>query len=271
MKYRKAAMRLKKQALESSFFSSIEVWSPKRIKKLAPAQFENLKRLVNSNNPDAVGFGYWYWKPVIIEESLKQLPEGAILVYLDAGCYLNLRNSDAIARFKDYLDLTVNHGSLAMQLNDGEFDIEDLREKSWTSEMVLDQLCVQEEFRETNQIQAGIQLIAVNSESRNFASLWTQTCESNNFELLIGTADNAIDNFESHRYDQSIFSCLYKEAGRFHIPDETYFMPDWKISGRNFPIWAMRNRDGIDPFNIKIEDIFARFLRKIQIYWTRTP
>jgi hypothetical protein len=262
-------MRLRKQAIQSSLFSSVEIWNPKLIKKFAPARFENLKRLLNSNDLNSIGFGYWYWKPVIIEESLNRLPNGAILIYLDAGCYLNLKNSAAVARFKDYVELTKTHGSLAMQLIDGEFDIEDLTERAWTSEIVLDHLQVSEKFRNSNQIQAGIQFIEVNTENRNFTSLWTATCESKNFELLIGPSETSVHEITHHRYDQSIFSCLYKEAGRFHIPDETYFNPEWKTSGKNFPIWAMRNRDGIDPFKIKIGDVFARISRRIQLHLKR--
>ncbi len=267
--YRKAAIRLRKQANQSSLFSSIQIWNPKLIQKLAPVRYENLKRLVNLNGLDVIGFGYWYWKPVIIEESLKTLPDGTILIYLDAGCYLNLRNSESVDRFEHYLELTKIHGSLAMQLNDGEFDIADLTEKSWTSEIVLDHLKVREEFRESNQIQAGIQFMEVNMENRNFSSLWRETCEAKNFELLIGPKESLINTHRQHRYDQSIFSCLYKEAGKFHIPDETYFIPDWKTSGKNFPIWAMRNRDGIDPFSIKISEVFARVRRRIQHYLKR--
>jgi hypothetical protein len=29
------------------------------------------------------------------------------------------------------------------------------------------------------------------------------------------------------------------------IPDETYFYPAWYSIGRNYPIWAMRNRSGL--------------------------
>ena len=265
-KYRRAAVRLKRQALRSSIVSSVEIWNPKLIRKIAPERFEKLRILVKSNIQHNKGFGLWYWKPVIIEESLKRQKDGSILIYLDAGCYLNLENQVSISRMAHYIKLADTHGSLAMQLMDGEFGIEDLSEQSWTSEKVLDQLGLPSEYRLTNQIQAGIQFLKVNSANRIFASQWRDACERDNFANLIGDEIERSPLFASHRYDQSIFSCLYKIEKKHYIQDETYFDPDWKISGRDYPIWAIRNRDGIDPFEIKVRDLFARLLRKFKSY-----
>jgi hypothetical protein len=270
-KYRKAALRLKKQALRSSVYSSAEIWNPKLIKKATPNQFENLQRIINSNPKKKVGYGYWYWKPVIIEQSLKTLPAGTILVYLDAGCYLNLNNTKSEARMNDYIQFTRTHGSLAMQLLDGEFGITDLSEKSWTSHVVLDELEISEESRNSNQIQAGIQILEVNSNNLAFVTKWRATCERSDFEFLMGVRGSNNTGFQSHRYDQSIFSCLYKKDAKFTIPDETYFEPNSNTEGSEFPIWAMRNRDGIDPFDFKIQDLYARILRRTRYVLKRNP
>jgi hypothetical protein len=270
-KYKKAALRLKKQALNSSVFSSAQIWNPKLIKKVAPNLFGNLQRLINSNPENNVGYGFWYWKSVIIEQSLKTLPAGTILVYLDAGCYLNLNNTKSEARMNDSIQFARTHGSLAMQLLDGEFGITDLSEKSWTSQEVLDELDISDEYRNTNQIQAGIQILEVNSHNLAFATTWRATCESSDFELLMGERGSSNIGFHSHRYDQSIFSCLYKKDAKFTLPDETYFEPNWETEGSEFPIWAMRNRNGIDPFDFKIQDLNARILRRIKYILKRHP
>jgi hypothetical protein len=260
--YKKAAMRLEKQASMSSLFSTSQVWNPELIKRVTPTHFENLQRIIALNPDSNIGYGYWYWKPVIIEQSLKKLPAGSILVYLDAGCYLNLKSPKTVARLEDYIQFAKAHGSLAMQLVDGELGIEDLSEKSWTCQELFDELDISEEHRNSNQIQAGIQFLEVNSKNQDFATKWRATCDRDDFKFLIGGESQSNINFKSHRYDQSIFSCLYKKEARFYLPDETYFEPNWETEGCNFPIWAMRNRDGIDPFDFKVHDLYARILRK---------
>lgn len=260
--YKKAAARLKKQALKSTVFSSVQLWNPKLIKEMVPNQYENLQRIINFNSGNNIGYGYWYWKPVIIEQSLKLLPTGSILVYLDAGCYLNLNSPKNVSRMHDYIQLARTHGSLAMQLLDGEFGIKDLSEKSWTSQEVFDELDIPSELQNTNQIQAGIQFLEVNSKNLAFATTWRTTCEAGDFKFLVGRQDSDSKSLQSHRYDQSVFSCLYKKDSKFFLPDETYFEPEWKTDGSEFPIWAMRNRDGVDPFDFKMRDLYARILRK---------
>jgi hypothetical protein len=262
--YRKAAIRLKKQALKSSLIESTEIWNPKKIKRYEPEHYKNLLKLIHSENGLATGYGFWYWKPVVIEATLKRLTEGSIVIYLDSGCYLNLDNPEPILRMQEYIQYAIDHGSFAMQLNDGEFGIMDLSERSWTRAFVLDDLEMSNELRDMNQIQAGIQFLTVNSENIAFTKKWRETCELRDFSLLIGKQFTRNNDTSFHRYDQSIFSCLYKKEGRFFLPDETFFDSDWKTKGRGFPIWAIRNRDGIDPFEIKISDLYARVLRKIR-------
>lgn len=264
-RYRKAAYRLKKQAQESKLFSSVIVWNPKLILAKAPGDYENLMKLRHLISPSVKGYGLWFWKPVIIEQTLRSLPQKSILIYLDAGCYLNLTNSSSIARFHKYLRLTIEHGSLAMQLNDLEFGIPDLSENVWTSRFVMDGLGVRQDLRTTNQIQAGIQFLKSDSRNIEFVSKWRTHCEENDFSYLIGSKSHATINLTSHRYDQSIFSCLYKMENRFTLPDETYFDPDWISKGKDYPIWAMRNRDGISPFEFRISDLFARILRRLTL------
>jgi hypothetical protein len=265
-RYRKAAYRLKRQALKSDQFASVVVWNPRLIRKKSPSSYKKLQMLRNAISPSNDGYGLWFWKPVIIENSLKMFTDGSILVYLDAGCYLNLNNPKAIARFQEYIKLTATHGSLAMQLIDGEFDIDDLSEASWTSTLVMNGLALEHESRISNQIQAGIQFLVCNRQNLEFVSKWRVHCENNNFLYLIGASSHNSKNFPAHRYDQSVFSCLYKIESRFCIPDETYFEPNWKSQGVDFPIWAIRNRDGIDPFNPKVSDLLARILRRLRLF-----
>jgi hypothetical protein len=262
--YRRAALMLKKQAKRSGLFSDVKVWNPKEVRKRAPQQYDNLQKLLNVHSGRKIGYGFWYWKPVVIEESLKLFPDNSILVYLDAGCYLNLDNDLAINRMRSYLVNTWKHGSFAMQLRDGEFGIQDLSEESWTRSFVLDHFGLTNQNRESNQIQAGVQFLMINSENLVFASKWRSYCEKDDFAYLIGSDSQPSEISKNHRYDQSIFSCLYKAERKYFLPDETYFEPSWTTDGREFPIWALRNRDGIDRFQKKFSDYLPRLVRRIR-------
>jgi len=39
------------------------------------------------------GIGYWIWKPYLIKKTMEQMVDGDILLYLDAGCEIYVRNS----------------------------------------------------------------------------------------------------------------------------------------------------------------------------------
>ncbi len=40
------------------------------------------------------GYGYWVWKPYLISKILKEINDNDILLYLDAGCELNVNGKD---------------------------------------------------------------------------------------------------------------------------------------------------------------------------------
>ena len=56
------------------------------------------KDFINSNQR---GYGYWLWKPYIIKKKMEQLEVGDILLYLDCGCEIDIRNREII---KDYFE-----------------------------------------------------------------------------------------------------------------------------------------------------------------------
>ena len=66
----------------------------------------------------------------------------------------------------------------------------------------------------------------------------------NNYHYVSDNISNLYNDhrFLEHRHDQSIFSLIAKKNNFFVIPDETYWNPDWNVSGKNYPIWATRLR-----------------------------
>ena len=113
-----------------SFYTKDLVRSSKRLR----IQAENLKTYdeINILNEDAItssqkeiielkktaktnrGYGYWFWKPLLVLEILNKVEEGDIVHYLDVGCHLNV---NGIERFREYIDIinNENKGILAFQ------------------------------------------------------------------------------------------------------------------------------------------------------------
>jgi hypothetical protein len=192
------------------------------------------------------------------------MAENEVLLYLDSGCYLNLKSAKPRERLLDYAELTKSEGILAMQLKSGDFEIDDLSELAWSSQALHSRIPLSEVNQVRNQIQAGIIFISKRKSSCQFIEEWYRLMREEHFQYLIGNGIGKSDRFIEHRYDQSIFSMLYKASGLRTIEDETYFHPNWRELGRDFPIWAMRNRDGVNPFEFRLDDFAFKLSRRIR-------
>jgi hypothetical protein len=84
-------------------FSNTEYIEPTRILQEAAAfKFQSIRALNEDDIPEFIqkhsefihanplGYGHWIWKPKIILDSLLALKEDEILLYCDAGMFLNI-------------------------------------------------------------------------------------------------------------------------------------------------------------------------------------
>ena len=252
---RNAGRRIIREAKESGYFSSHKIENSTSISNHG-AVFWREHRPYIKNPANDLGFGNYLWKPFIIHKQLNRIPEGDTLLYLDAGCHLNFKTESAIKRFNEYLEMASSHGSVVTQLMSGSFGISDLRERSWTSPQLIEELRVSKEQQESNQIQAGVLFLQNNETNRALTEEWLRYSISDGYRFL--ERDDWIDadgNACTSRFDQSIFSCLAKKYCLNTIPDETYFYPNWNSAGSNYPIWAMRRRNGVDVEEFKLRDL----------------
>ena len=172
-------------------------------------------------------FWSWRWKPRIILEQLETLPEGATLLYVDAGCTINPKGR---ARFEDYRAraLTSDHGIAAFALPDH------FTEGKWTNGDVFHHFDARH-LRNTAQIYATFMMFSRTDLSLGLVQKWKYACEE------IGLADDTkgthpcYPEFEDHRHDQSVFSflCKLNEVRTFENESDKY---------DNFPVWATRRR-----------------------------
>jgi hypothetical protein len=180
------------------------------------------------------GFGLWIWKPYIVQKVLREFPECEIVFYLDAGCELN-NNMRALEKLDHYIRVAKDNGCLAFEIP--------FLEKNWTAEFVLSQMSA-EDLSETKQLAGGIFFLTNCVESSGFLSLWQNWMTRDDSIYLKGNRHllESSRNFKEHRFDQSIFSILWKQNRWKVLPDESFWHPDWKENGESYPIWATRSR-----------------------------
>lgn len=222
------------------------------------------------------GFGYWTWKAQIILQTLRQMNEGDLLQYTDAGCHLNPRGRK---RLDEYFTMTQNSesGILAFQadpptFHNHEVALLDLRESKWCKGDLCDALDVRSNpnIMETQQIGSGIIFIKKCKPSINIISSWLDIYK--NDYNLINDSESKTDNppgFIEHRHDQSIFSILAKlnkvqtiSSYEYWYPSRKNLLrPNWKML-KEYPIHAKRDR-GI-PWSTKFYELPERILKKLK-------
>ncbi|NCU31469.1 MAG: hypothetical protein EOM23_00720 [Candidatus Moranbacteria bacterium] len=230
------------------------------------------------------GYGYWSWKPEVILNIINYIDNGDCLLYIDAGCHLNLNGK---MRLIEYFEILKNadKGIVAFQADppnvenstldhDGRklFDQSNYR---WIKGDLFDFFGFREihDVVHAQAIGAGIILIKKCEAATAIIEEWKKIIW-NRFDLLDDTPSVSpnFPGFIEHRHDQAIWTLLCIKHGVKTISAYEYWYPknnsyklvsDWN-SLRNFPIHAKRDKDLGYFFNF-----FAKInmiLKKIKTY-----
>ena len=162
------------------------------------------------------GYGYWCWKPQVVLQMFKRMPENEILLYLDAGCHLN---SHGKQRFHYYTDVADRFGLCGFQyyslMGNQTYDPEHhIRlEREFTKGDIFKYFNVQDcdMIYNTAQFCGGIFLVKNTSQNRQFFQNYLNIFE--NHWNLIDDSSSLFPNFpefKGNRHDQSIFSIMMK-------------------------------------------------------------
>jgi len=160
------------------------------------------------------GNGYWLWKPYFIRETLRQLPEGDVLVYNDAGRGEGLRFMDRFPAHLCQLVREIPHGMIC------GFSPHIWHQARFTKRdafivMEMDT----EEMYAASQITASWSLWRPTPEAFAFLDEWLKygcdpRCISDDPSVL---ADQEFIDFQDHRHDQAIFSILVHKLRAPHL------------------------------------------------------
>lgn len=153
------------------------------------------KRFIDENREvmgDPKGGGLWLWKPFLILKALNEIEYGDHLLYCDCSAIF-VRNAKGIVDELTNLDQSV----VAYELP--------LIEEQWTDSGTLKKYGSNEAGK-TNQLSASYILFKKDDASLNFVLEWLNICCTSFLTLPNRFNSPCI----SHRYDQSVFSLLYK-------------------------------------------------------------
>jgi hypothetical protein len=180
----------------------IHTWNPKRL--AASGYISRHAELF----PESVGFGWYSWKPYIIQKTLETAADGDLVVYQDVGRRGMILTTHALSFWNDYLD------------NAGQPCIPGVEipgwgpNRKWTKKYAFDGLGLQsEKFLECPQIQASWSAWKNCPISITFIAEWATACA--NLDLVGGQLPNGREaehkDFIEHRWDQSLLTLLAKK------------------------------------------------------------
>lgn len=200
-KYNAAAFRFKDQLENLELFDEIIAITEKNLQEKEEFWLKHKNFIENKKR----GYGYWMWKPYIIMQQLKNMSEGDILFYADAGCEVDDSKKDNFISLKEYF-LQENSIPILSRKQYG------YKEEHYCKMDTFIAMECSENNMKTPQYQAGILGIKNCQKARDFINEWYYYCTQ--YHLIDDTPSN-VDNakkFKEHRHDQSIFSILYKKT-----------------------------------------------------------
>jgi len=226
--YERSKKRIKKEAEFSNFFKTIKDYSPQDLTG-------NFKEKFNDILSRSRGAGYWIWKVDIIRQRLKELEDNQFLIYLDAGCKINLKGHQKLNQYLEKLDNSP-YGILSFQMGHIE--------KKWTTKEIFKFFNFDLESPEANsgQYVGGILIMQKNKHLEEYLRLMEKVLEENPLLFTDEYNNNQGDFFSDNRHDQSVSSVIRKKIGSVVIEeDETYF-ENFNKQGLRYPFWATRKK-----------------------------
>ena len=199
--YINAGKRLCNQASSLNLFHEIQLYTFENLKSDLEFYNKHLDFVLKNKR----GCGYWLWKPYLIHKNLESMKNGDILLYLDCGCEMDIRNRMKIAKMFHL----INKYKLICSTSKHT-------EIIWNKmDLIVELKILHNGYLMTQQKEAGATAWLVCDETRKLAKDWYNIACSNNYHFIDDTPSIRpnINGFNEHRHDQSIFSLLVKKYG----------------------------------------------------------
>lgn len=229
--FSRARERLRKEAKSSNWFNSIHIYTPNDLDASFSSQFHHILKMKR------IG-GYGIWRPYLIYKRLHEIEDGDILIYLDAGCTINMKGKE---RLLEYIHMIEHHNGIPLLSFQMGFI-----EKHWTTKEIFDyfNISLDDPIANSGQYLDGILIMKKTPSVIECIRRWKQVIYDNPLLFTDHYNKHQARYFKDNRHEQSIFSVLRKCDNTVIIPDETYFKPHWNSrKALSVPFWATRKRN----------------------------
>ena len=234
--FEEAKRRLVLEAHEFGIFTTINGYGPNDLSLEFQTKYKEILDMKR-------GGGYWIWKQEIIRQAVNRMRDGEYLIYLDAGCKLNLYGRNRLTEYIDLLDNSP-YGILSFQMsgNDGFGSLQ--CEKAWTTKEIFQAVGVDivGEHANSGQYLGGVLIMKKNEHLMNYLNEYDRIISANpRLCTDLYNTNGQCAEFKENRHDQSISSLLRKKMGSVVINgDESWTPPFGSGKSLNYPFWAMR-------------------------------
>lgn len=235
--------RFIREARKSMLFDDVVVLRPSDLGNLSSLDWARSANFLQSGTR---GFGYWAWKPAVIQWALQSKSYDVIL-YADVGCSIS---SDERAREKlgEWVAGCRRSGVLSFELPNLEIE--------FTKQAVIEEYSRRglRIVEAEGQLMGGISVWDTNSKvAHEVCEDWLELSSRDNGLLLLD-AGSMEENSRliAHRHDQSLFSLAVKSRNIPPIPDCTYFPDRWaSAEALRVPILQTRHKGILPKFTIE--------------------
>ena len=233
--YHSAVKRVCNEASGFEVFDEIIGYTEKDL--IADASFWGKHQQFIESNAGR-GYGCWLWKPYVTKKTLEKMNENDLLVYADAGCFMNKDGKGRLLEYFDMLNTNTEVGNISFQM----VHLEEL----FTKMDIIDWYGSNDDpsIIKTGQLVGGIFVVRKCRHTTELVDKWYDgCCQYHLIDDSCGRLPN-IPTFQATRNDQSIFSVLRKKYGTIYLTDETmmWFSSSPSVTGKNYPIWAIRKK-----------------------------
>ena len=199
--------RLRIEATASGYFASFTAYTQETL------PVTDAERAFILANPR--GYGYWTWKVILLLDMLSKVPEGDIVLYVDAGCGIR-----TTPKARECMNLWI-HTVLLHPTHRVAFQLRHLA-RHWTKMDIFQEFHATDPvITDSGQHMGGIQIYQNTTANRMFLQLYRQALSRRNYRLVDDSPSIApnFPGFVENRHDQAILSVLYKKLGVASFPD----------------------------------------------------
>ena len=195
--YIKAGKRLHEQVSSLELFDKCHLITDNDLKKDTEFCLKH-ENFINSNKR---GYGFWIWKSYLIHKFMKKLNNGDVLLYLDAGCEVNIEKKQKIKELFEIIKRDNIIGTTTRFI-----------EKSWTKRDIFIELgCDHEKYWNSNQHQGGVFMFLKCDKVMKIIEEWKYFSEKYNLIDNSPSKNQNFPEFQCNRNDQSLLSLLIKK------------------------------------------------------------